>query len=814
MTTVHFINNIFGNYLDNYYTDRYEELMDTLVVNKSFTASVNLGFVDGVIIMNTFVGDFTKVNCAVVIHEIQGRHLYKIIKKEFIRRNLWRVTMVKDMVSSNFLSIKSSDVLVSRIGISRQEFDPILFTPEEMTLSEVKKRQIMLDQFGTEFKSYGYMLFWARDSIKDGQVKIKTTITSDIQADMTVDVITNFYGYEKKFNVSYYLSQMFKIGRKENSIYDRLPMSQILRYNNIKETNNLPQYKDWTISPSTQYYWESCDFYIIQDKYIPFINSDLEQLGNAFAYSTDSAIRSKLGFDACNNTYNNLLTLVGKTIFETSTGKLRKIKLKYEKKIETILIPKETLMHYIRNQLPYPQQSDVGSNIAGDNISINITVDKYSLDYDIIETIDVNADKILSNFQNAIDQPFQLMFIPVIEDIYQNGPSKKFDKQYIEGIINALIRDYGGENPKLLDVQMVPINPVRGFKNGFDRDIFFIEDVDQQPIDKIITDNTEVYIFNILKASFNGSIKIDINIDDYKIEQKKRYQLTSPSGATLYDFSLAKNNGLHGILYDVDYRPFASYYHYRPIYSSLYGENFVDTRGLIFTEDMSLTQISSAWETYKRQNVNYQNSFNAEVSYKTSVYNINSETNWGNYGFDAGKRIIEAGVEAATTAAETTAADVWGVKGGAAGAGAAAAIMGGAIAMEGIEAGQVAYNINQEGKMLANDIDYSRKQFTYNLSNIKALPENLSKVSGIYNTNNFIPYIQVFEPTDTEIERYNKYLDLYGVNCGQIINLNTRNFNYLQGVILKYSSSISNQEYQEMQTQLKRGVRKYEFVSI
>ena len=116
-TTVKFLSQKYGNYLDNYYTDDYEGFIDALQseVISSLTAHVNLGVTDGIIIENNFKGDFQDVNCAIVESSYYGTHLYKIIKRVFIKRDLWRITMIKDLVSARYNEIINSKVLVSRL---------------------------------------------------------------------------------------------------------------------------------------------------------------------------------------------------------------------------------------------------------------------------------------------------------------------------------------------------------------------------------------------------------------------------------------------------------------------------------------------------------------------------------------------------------------------------------------------------------------------------------------------------------------------------------------------------------------------------
>ncbi len=423
------------------------------------------------------------------------------------------------------------------------------------------------------------------------------------------------------------------------------------------------------------------------------------------------------------------------------------------------------------------------------------------------------VEKTLSEYDIVIDQPFQMMFIPMIEDglVKYNDNLYRTDKIQIENMLYDLIATYGGENSKLVDVQVIPYSPIDGYHNMWNENTQVLDIGDRAKDIIIIKDTTIIPMFQVDYAQYMLSLEYNLNVEDYKVSQKHKYILTSPSGATPYEFSLSKNKGLEGFIIKVDLRPYASYYQIQPIFKGLYGNNYTDTRGLVWKEDMSLTLISDAFETYKRQNINYLNSFNSEVDFQRSQLALTHEANWGNYGFDAGKRMIEATVDAATFAADAVAKDTFfGAKGGISGGAGALAIIGGAIASEAIEAGQLAYNNKMDKKLLANSLTQKRDQFNYNIGNIKAIPENIEKVSGIYGTNNFIPYLQVFAPTDDEIRYFNDYLDTYGINVGMMIDLTKFDFDLLQGTIVKFNGIITQEEYEEIIDQLARGIRKVE----
>ena len=167
MATVKFLSEKYGNYQDSYYTKNYEDFITTLQGRVVFSQDVNLGVTDGVVIENNFKGNFHNINCAIVEHEDYGTHLYKIIKKQFIRKNIWRITMIKDMVSAKWNEILDSDVLVSRLGISTTTYDELLFIPEELKLSEVKRSHTPLRGLQGA-NSWGYLMIWKRNELKEG----------------------------------------------------------------------------------------------------------------------------------------------------------------------------------------------------------------------------------------------------------------------------------------------------------------------------------------------------------------------------------------------------------------------------------------------------------------------------------------------------------------------------------------------------------------------------------------------------------------------------------------------------------------------
>ena len=234
----------------------------------------------------------------------------------------------------------------------------------------------------------------------------------------------------------------------------------------------------------------------------------------------------------------------------------------------------------------------------------------------------------------------------------------------------------------------------------------------------------------ILFASFS-SFTLDIpltnsiTIKDRKIEsQTDMYRLVSPNYNGQFEFNAAKNGGIERINVDCTYKPYNPYIHLNPDFGELYGSDYNDARGLICGGDFSLTLINNAWETYQIQNKNYQNIFDRDIQNMEINQKIQRQ------------REVFAGI---------TGVAGGGIAGGISGAksgpiGAIAGAIGGA-ATAAIGAG-LNYNWNET---LRNEaIDYKRDQFGYNLGNIQALPQSITKTTAFTYNNKVFPILEYY----------------------------------------------------------------------
>ena len=250
---------------------------------------------------------------------------------------------------------------------------------------------------------------------------------------------------------------------------------------------------------------------------------------------------------------------------------------------------------------------------------------------------------------------------------------------------------------------------------------------------------------------------------DYKVEnQCTFYRLVSPNYNGQYEFNRAKNGDFSNINVDCTYKPYQPYIHLNPNFGGLYGKDFNDARGLICGGDFSFSVVSSAWEQYKLQNKNYNEIFNRQIE--------NLDTN---YTIDQKYRQINAGISAASSGAV-------GIGGLIMGHGAAAA--GGAIGIGASLASGVS-GFYQAKERYAEARDNAIDQHNFQLENVRALPDSLSKVDAFNDNNKIFPFLERYSCTDEEIEIFKNKIRYEGMTINAI------------GKITDYIDSLSNKTF-------------------
>ena len=341
----------------------------------------------------------------------------------------------------------------------------------------------------------------------------------------------------------------------------------------------------------------------------------------------------------------------------------------------------------------------------------------------------------------------------------------------------------------LYDLQLLPYCPlpellsdpgtsdmsIVNLRNGFDYTL--IKDSDNKIMSMIVFPNN---------SSFSTKIELQnpIKISNVKVESEcDMYRLCSPNYQGVFEFNAAKNNGISYFDVDCTYLPYNPYIHIAPNFGGLYGKDFDDTRGLICSGDFSLARISDAWTSYQLQNKNYMASFNRQIQ-NMEVQNNVARVN----------DILGASVG-------TLAGAVGGTK---IGGGAVGGVVGGVIAAG---AGIADVIINEQ--LRAENMDYTKDMFGYQLGNIKAVPDSLSKTTAYTKNNKYFPFLEYYTCTEEEknaLKNKLKYNGMTVMAIGTISEYLKSEESYIKGRLIRLVGDYDNHYINELSQELYKGV--------
>ena len=374
------------------------------------------------------------------------------------------------------------------------------------------------------------------------------------------------------------------------------------------------------------------------------------------------------------------------------------------------------------------------------NYEITITCNKYSIslvertDYEFTYNITGNANRILTT-----DAPWNIFAIPYgkINVKLKNNTTFTTDETIA---INTAASMLMQETDELYDVQLLPYCPVNDLitEDGS----LVLQNINQYSLINIPGENPTPasIVLHVEKAKFSFDIAQTIRRGNDNITRKlnnecDKWRLASPNYSNYFDFSVEKNNGIQYFNVDCEYKPFTPYIHINPNFGGLYGYDDNSPRGLVLGGEFSLSRVKNAWETYLLQNKNFQNIFDRQIQNMEVQHDIARIQE--RVGIMAG---AGAGAASGALAGSMIAPGIGTAVGAVAGG--AASLAGGAL--------DVMFN----EKLRAEALDYTKDMFGYQLGNIQALPNTISKVSAFNNNNKIFPVLEYYTCTDREKEAF------------------------------------------------------------
>ena len=326
------------------------------------------------------------------------------------------------------------------------------------------------------------------------------------------------------------------------------------------------------------------------------------------------------------------------------------------------------------------------------------------------------------------------------------------------------------------DVQLLPYFPLQSYiSNTATIDITEMSSKQYAVLKQGEASGIKSILFWINEPNFSFTIEDSIvyNSQEPKIQNETQFcRLNSPNYAASFDFSVAKNKGVSYWTVDCSYKPYQPYIHVAPDWKGLYGSNFNDARGLICTGDFSIDLMTDKWQEYQIQNKNYNEIFNRQIQTLDLQQSIQRKQE---------KWAVAAGALQGLTsgmAAGAQTSNPYLMAAGAIGGGSLSAL--GGLA-------DIKYNEQLREDTRSAQFD----MFNYQLGNIKALPNTLTKVS-TYNINNKIyPFYEIYEATEEEINSLKNQLLYRGYNLNIIDKLNkfTTLGTYFKGKLIKINEN-------------------------
>ena len=394
------------------------------------------------------------------------------------------------------------------------------------------------------------------------------------------------------------------------------------------------------------------------------------------------------------------------------------------------------------------------------------------------------------------DAPYDMFAIPYSPDknnepyVWIAANDMGAEGARLNSEISLLVAQYISEKwgATLYDLQLLPYCPLPELLSDPGTSDMSIVNLTQGTDYTLVKDSNDKVMSMIVfpnNSSFSTKIELQnpIKISNVKVESEcDVYRLCSPNYQGVFEFNAAKNNGISYFDVDCTYLPYNPYIHIAPNFGGLYGKDFDDTRGLICSGDFSLARISDAWTNYQLQNKNYMASFNRQIQ-NMEVQNKYNRLN----------DILGASV--GTLAGTAVGAKMGGVAGGvisgvtAAGAGIADVI------------------INE--KLRAENMDYTKDMFGYQLGNIKAVPDNLSKTTAYTKNNKYFPFLEYYTCTEEEknaLKNKLKYNGMTVMAIGTISEYLKPEESYIKGRLIRLVGDYDNHYVNELSQELYKGV--------
>lgn len=742
--------------------------------------STNFNPADGVDTTHVFgAGEYDGTGDYLIVYdnnEIVSR--WFIIDSIRTRAGQYQLALRRDLVVDYYNVIKESPMFIEKATLG--DGDPLVYNTENMTFNQIKQSETLLKDETNSAWIVGYMSSKPFDIEGTAQDKV----SSKIQYHLPVDE-----AYASGANYTYFNYSNLSSDRK--SLVANPTDKKVCIYFNVKPNASVAEGVKYAFNAagdqntgilgatgySTQFPYVALDgpdneYYQAPDVGGQMIwGNSLKNEGGGVFPTVGVLKYLKRGFAG---KYSNIFNLLdqqigsfdaesimaenGKKLYFQDTGKYYTVKVEVQESSWAEIRPTYNSSLYLAMKAGYdaaktiyaadpyysfePTWADFTGVTAEPNsysFSLNFTATKYILTLEEQPEPSLTYEIQIDNKRwHLNDAPYDMFCMPYSDDlVINNGGSYvcTANKELAFQTALALSRDYMGAG-YIYDVQLLPYCPIRECIQA--DGTFDIQSANHYEIKSYTEDknyDTGTTVGTLLfgtRSSFTLNINKPIALGNKKIQSNcDLWRLCSPNYSGLFEFNVAKNDGVEFFNVDCTYKPYNPYIHVNPNFKNLYGYDANDMRGLVCGGDFSLANVTDSWRTYELNNKNYQNIFDRNIQSMELRNNIQDNMDV----FNAVTGTITGGAAGAATGAMV--GGPWGAAiGGIAGTGAALA---GGIA-----------DVSTNRALRREALDLTKDQFGYQLGNIQALPYSLAKTSAFTANNKIWPFVEYYTCTTTE----------------------------------------------------------------
>lgn len=658
------------------------------------------------------------------------------------------LTLRRDLVVDNFDTVLNADCFIEKAILP--DNDPMIFNKENMTVNQIKSEVAIIKD--ATYVSYivGYV---DKGFSQEKQVVPKSALAT----------VNTLAGFKSDWGSS-------------DSIYDKATINPTWQINTKGFVTGLSNYytqnvkfdKNNNISVAT-----SPDY----DTNILIEYSKYDTLKSAIGSADKTVLINALSQDSPQAIKNitDLLSYNGKLVLDTENSTYYKISITSTTDKFTYNVPASGTSY---NALKEITKSVTTKDPNDKAFVIEVQGTKYTYTKTVV-SVDSYEYAIDVNHQTLNDQIYDMFVIPYYTQGYINIPQVKVGNELairlandgaIAGlaVANDLIKK-NSTNGKLKDIQILPYFPMPSIVDDYgsgsliksgrinlpdDTYIDWVKDSKGNKITCIIWCNQNQFnmtreIDKPFKINPDGSTpKPWYYTDNVKLSNEcDMIRLVAPNHQSMFEFSPARNGiKANELIVDIEctYKPYQPSIHIKPQFDRLYGPNdlYKDERGLLFSGDFSMTQGTDAWIQYKRQNVNYLNIFDRQIQNMEITNKIQNT-----------QSLITGALGALGTGLGV------GAISGNAGLG---IVAGGLSGLAGVA------DYGMQKALQSEALDYKQDMFNYQLGNIKALPDTISKIDAFNNVFALWPIVEYYTCTEEEKQAVANKIAYNSMSVGRI----------------------------------------------